>query len=131
MMHGREKSDPAMVAEKSANKDGRPSAESAEPRAGPRETRDSAACAGLRAGKACPTGRTVYGKRRRNGNRNGSPPCYIMSNVDLLRSAFGWLRKEAAAGVDGVTWKAYGEGLDDKLVDRRDLSTGAQPSRRA
>src|SRR6476620_4437299 len=79
MMHGREKSDPAMVAEKSANKDGRPSAESAEPRAGPRETRDSAACAGLRAGKACPTGRTVYGKRRRNGNRNGSPPCYIMS----------------------------------------------------
>jgi len=41
-------------------------------------------------------------------------------DVDLLRSAFGWLRKEAAAGVDGVTWKAYGEGLADKLVDLRD-----------
>ena len=32
MMHGDEKSDPAIVAEKSANKDGRPSAESMEPR---------------------------------------------------------------------------------------------------
>src|SRR5216117_3871235 len=34
MMHGREKSDPAIVAGKSANKGGRPSAEPMEPRAG-------------------------------------------------------------------------------------------------
>ncbi len=57
-------------------------------------------------------------------------------DVELLRSAYGWLRKEAAAGVDGVTWKAYGEGLDDKLADLHDrihrgaYRTGANPSRR-
>ncbi len=34
MTHGHEKSDPAIVAEKSVNKDGRPSAESVEPRVG-------------------------------------------------------------------------------------------------
>jgi hypothetical protein len=32
-------------------------------------------------------------------------------------SAYGWLRKEAAAGVDGVTWDAYGEGLEHRLAD--------------
>jgi hypothetical protein len=32
-------------------------------------------------------------------------------DVELLGSAYGWLRKEASAGVDGVTWAAYGEGL--------------------
>jgi group II intron reverse transcriptase/maturase len=55
-------------------------------------------------------------------------------DVELLRSAYGWLRKEAAAGVDGVTWQAYGEGLDYKLVDLHDrIHRGAyraQPSRR-
>ena len=55
-------------------------------------------------------------------------------DVDLLRSAYGWLRKEASAGVDGVTWDAYGEGLERKLVDLHGrIHRGAyraQPSRR-
>jgi RNA-directed DNA polymerase len=41
-------------------------------------------------------------------------------DVDLLRSAYGWLRKEASAGVDGVTWAAYGEGLERRLTDLHD-----------
>ena len=55
-------------------------------------------------------------------------------DVELLRSAYGWLRKEAAAGVDGVTWEQYGEGLERKLADLHDrIHRGAyraQPSRR-
>jgi RNA-directed DNA polymerase len=55
-------------------------------------------------------------------------------DVELLRSAYGWLRKEASAGVDRVTWAAYGEGLDGKLRDLHDrIHRGAyraQPSRR-
>jgi RNA-directed DNA polymerase len=55
-------------------------------------------------------------------------------DVTLLRSAYGWLRKEASAGVDGVTWSAYGEGLDYKLADLHDrIHRGAyrtKPSRR-
>ena len=55
-------------------------------------------------------------------------------DVNLLRAAYGWLRKAASAGVDGVTWEAYGEGLETKLTDLHDrIHRGAyraQPSRR-
>jgi len=55
-------------------------------------------------------------------------------DVALLGSAYGWLRKEASAGVDGVTWAAYGEALEGKLTDLHDRihrgSYRAQPSRR-
>ena len=55
MMHGREKSDPTVVAKKPTNKAGPTAAESAERRAGaPRETWVSTACAGRSTGKACP-----------------------------------------------------------------------------
>ena len=55
-------------------------------------------------------------------------------DVALLRSAYGWPRKEASPGVDGVTWAAYGEGLEAKLTDPHDhIHRGAyraRPSRR-
>ena len=37
--------------------------------------------------------------------------------VDLLERAYMALNRAAAPGVDGVDWAAYGEGLEDKLVD--------------
>jgi retron-type reverse transcriptase len=40
-------------------------------------------------------------------------------NLDTLRRAYFSLKKEAAAGVDGETWRHYGETLEDNL---RDLS---------
>ncbi|MGH7424795.1 MAG: reverse transcriptase domain-containing protein, partial [Candidatus Methylomirabilales bacterium] len=40
-------------------------------------------------------------------------------NVDRLREAYLGLKRQAAPGVDRVTWQAYGEALEDKL---RDLS---------
>jgi RNA-directed DNA polymerase len=33
-------------------------------------------------------------------------------NVDLLREAFFALKRDAAPGVDGVTWRAYEADLD-------------------
>ena len=43
----------------------------------------------------------------------------LISHVQapLLREAYHSLRKRAAAGVDGVTWEAYGERLDERLSD--------------
>ena len=38
-------------------------------------------------------------------------------NIDLLRSSYYGLKKQAAAGVDGVTWQEYGYGLDERLTD--------------
>jgi len=36
-------------------------------------------------------------------------------SVDLLRESFHALKREAAPGVDGVTWKQYEDGLEERL----------------
>ena len=55
--------------------------------------------------------------------------------IDRLRDAYLGLKRRAAAGVDGVTWQRYGEGLEDNLRDlHARLHRGAyraKPSRRA
>jgi len=55
-------------------------------------------------------------------------------NVDLLRKSFYALKRQAAPGVDGVTWRQYEEGLHERLVELHDRvhrgSYRAQPSRR-
>jgi group II intron reverse transcriptase/maturase len=54
--------------------------------------------------------------------------------VDLLRDAYSWLKRDAAAGVDGVTWDEYGADLEANLVDLHGRvhrgAYRAQPSRR-
>lgn len=37
--------------------------------------------------------------------------------VDRLRGSFFALKRQAAAGVDGVTWQEYREGLEERLAD--------------
>jgi group II intron reverse transcriptase/maturase len=55
-------------------------------------------------------------------------------NLDTLRMAYFSLKKEAAPGVDGETWRHYGESLEDHLQDlSHRLKRGAyraQPVRR-
>ncbi len=54
--------------------------------------------------------------------------------VDLLRDSYYALKRQAAPGVDGVTWRQYEEGVEGRLVDLHDRvhrgSYRAQPSRR-
>lgn len=54
--------------------------------------------------------------------------------VEWLRESFYSLKKRAAPGVDGMTWREYGERLDERLTDLHDRvhrgSYRAQPSRR-
>ena len=54
--------------------------------------------------------------------------------VDALRWAFFEMKKNAAAGVDGMTWRMYEEGLEGRLADLHDrVHSGAyraRPSRR-
>jgi retron-type reverse transcriptase len=38
-------------------------------------------------------------------------------DVETLRRAYGSIRKDAAVGVDGITWQAYGEKLEENLQD--------------
>lgn len=55
-------------------------------------------------------------------------------DIDLLRSSYNGLKKQAAAGVDGVTWQEYGDGLEERITDLHGrIHRGAyqaKPSRR-
>jgi group II intron reverse transcriptase/maturase len=55
--------------------------------------------------------------------------------VDLLRTSYLALKRSAAPGVDGVTWREYGHGLEERLADLHGrIHRGAyraQPSKRA
>jgi len=55
--------------------------------------------------------------------------------VDLLRRSYFGLKRRAAAGVDGVTWGEYGDGLEERLADLHGrIQRGAyraRPTRRA
>ena len=54
--------------------------------------------------------------------------------VGLLRDSFYALKRQAAPGVDGVTWKEYEAGLEDRIADLHNRAHRgayqAQPSRR-
>ena len=54
--------------------------------------------------------------------------------TELLRDSYYSLRREAAPGVDGVTWQQYGLGVEERLRDLHErIHRGAyraQPSRR-
>jgi group II intron reverse transcriptase/maturase len=56
-------------------------------------------------------------------------------DIDRLRTAYYGLKRDAAAGVDGETWRAYGEHLEAKLQDLagrlRRGAYRAKPVRRA
>jgi RNA-directed DNA polymerase len=55
-------------------------------------------------------------------------------SVDLLRGSYYSLNKQAAAGMDGVTWQTYGDGLEERIADLHGrIHRGAyhaKPSRR-
>jgi RNA-directed DNA polymerase len=55
-------------------------------------------------------------------------------NVDLLRQSFLALNRQAATGIDGVTWVEYGKELEERLPDLHDrVQSGryqAKPSKR-
>src|SRR6266851_5195464 len=117
MMHGRGKSDPAIVARKPTNKAGRPVAEQVERRAGAEGNAGRQST--LRAqNRECVTqalDRVRQAARQRKKERFTSLLHHI--SLDLLQLAFSALKRDAAAGVDGLTWQDYEADLERKLED--------------
>src|SRR5712692_2294061 len=117
MMHGRGKSDPAIVVRKPTNKAGRPVAEPVERRAGAEGTagRQSTLRAQNRERVTQALDRVRQAARQRKKERFTTLLHHI--SVDLLRLAFFALKRDAAAGVDGLTWQDYELDLERKLED--------------
>ncbi|MEI7606240.1 MAG: group II intron reverse transcriptase/maturase [Rhodospirillaceae bacterium] len=133
-MYDQEKSDLAIVAEKLANKAGRPAAESVEPRAGTKGNagRQSTLRTQGREGVSQALDRIRTAARRKK--KEQFTALFHHLTIDALREAFFALRRNAAAGVDGVTWPDYEADLDLKLADlHKRVHGGAyrpQPARR-
>jgi group II intron reverse transcriptase/maturase len=137
-MNGREKSDSPVVPGKSPNKN--------------RATaRDAEAMEGRGLAKGNPsetdTFRTqsrgnvnqgldrVRDAARRDSKQRFTALLHHVYDVERLRAAYWATRRDAAAGMDGVTWKSYGQDLEGNLQDLSErLRRGAyraSPVRRA
>src|SRR5665647_834534 len=134
MMHERKKSDPVVVAVKPMNKAEKSAAELVEPRTG---TKGNAGQQSMR--RAQDRGSVSQALSRvRNVAKQGKKEKFttLFHHLDaaMLRTAFFALKKDAAPGVDGLTWKAYEADLDLPIDDlHARLHRGAyraQPARR-
>jgi RNA-directed DNA polymerase len=134
MMHGREKSDPAIVAAKPANKAGQPAAEPVERRAGAKGNADqrNTRRAQDRVSVSQALGRIRQAAKQRTTDKFTALFHHI--NPALLRLAFSELKRNAAPGVDGLTWRTYEADLDQNLAALHEKvhrgAYRARPSRR-
>lgn len=117
MMNGLEKSDPAVVAMKPANKAGQPVAERVEPRAGAKGNTDQPRTRRTQSRDSVSQGLERVRQAARQRKRQAFTALLHHVTVDALREAFLALKRRAAPGVDGVTWQDYELGLEDRLQD--------------
>ena len=126
MMNGPEKSDPAIVATKLANK-AQPSAErsagetyAAEPverRAGTKGNADQQSTRRTQSRESVSQALERIRKVARERNKEKFTALLHHINIDLLEEAFFELKKNAAPGVDRLTWKDYEADLERNLKD--------------
>jgi RNA-directed DNA polymerase len=135
MMHGPEKSDSVVVAVKPTNKAEGSAAEPVEPRTG---TKGNANQQRMRRAQDRESVSQAL-ERVRLAARRGKKEklTALLHHVDpkMLRTAFYALKRDAAPGIDGMTWETYEQGLDRRIENLcARVQSGAyraQPSRRS
>jgi RNA-directed DNA polymerase len=134
-MHGSEESDSVVVAVKPTNKAERSAAEPVEPRTGTKGNagQQSTCRAQDRESVSQALERVRQAARQRKKERFTA----LLHHVDraMLRTAFYAIKRDAAPGVDGMTWQTYEQDLDRRIEDLHARVTSgayrAQPSRRS
>ena len=118
MTNGVGKSDSPAVPEKSPNKAGPPAAEGREGRglAKGNLPQQNASRTPSREGALSALER-VRQAAAKDKKLRFTALLHHIYNLETLRRAYFSLKKEAAAGVDGETWRHYGETLEDNLQD--------------
>ena len=134
-MHGSEESDPVVVAAKPTNKVERSTAESVEPRTGTKGNADqqSTRRAQDRESVSQALERVRIAARQKRKEKFTSLLHHV--NPAMLRMAFHGIKRDAAPGIDGMTWETYEQDLDHRIEELHTrVHTGvyrAQPSRRS
>ena len=115
MMHDPEKSDSAIVAEKSTNKAGQPAAEPMEPRAEAKGNADQQRTRRAQDRESVSQALDRIRQVAKTRKKEKRTTLFHHLNVPMLRTAFLALRREAAPGVDGLTWQDYEADLDRRI----------------
>jgi RNA-directed DNA polymerase len=129
-----QESDRCVVPMKLTNTEGQPSTEVVEGRQRPKENDAQSSTSPTQSGERVSQG--LSGVRRTAQERKKERFTALLHHVtlDLLRMSYEALKKDAAPGVDGVTWREYEAGLEDRLADLHSRvhrgAYRAQPSRR-
>ena len=132
--HAGQESDLGTVPMKGSNKEGKPTAESLEGRPETKENVPQPHTRPTQGGGRVSQG--LEGVRQAAKERKQEKFTALLHHltIDLLRESFHSIKRNAAAGVDGVTWKEYEQGVEERLRDLHDRvhrgAYGAQPSRR-
>ena len=116
-MYDREKSDRPVLPAKPPNKPGRPGAEAVEGRGLPEGNTAGEPRPGRSAGQGVSSDldRVRLAARRDKDVRFTALLHHV--SVDRLREAYRAISPDAAAGVDGITWRDYGQDLEANLSD--------------
>src|SRR6202140_419678 len=133
MMHDREKSDSAIVAAKPTNKAVPTAAEPVEPRAGAKGNASQQSRHRTQGrGRVSQALERVWQAAQRKKEKFTALLHHI--SIDSLRMAFFAVKRDAASGVDGLTWPTYEADLERNLTDLHErVHRGAYralPSRR-
>ena len=139
-MHATGKSDTGIVSEKRMNKGvqpstpGQPPAESVEKRPVAKGNSGQATVSDTQGSPAASSGLARIREVARRDSQLQFTTLLHHVNAALLGQAYRSLKRQASAGVDGVTWAEYGEGLEERLADLQDrIHSGryrAKPSKR-
>jgi len=117
-----------------SNKDGKPFAESEEGRPLVKENTHQPNTYPTQSEKRVSQGLAGVRKVARGNKEQKFTALLHHMTVDLLRESYYSLKRKAAPGADGITWKEYEPGLEDQLIDlHRRVQRGAfraTPSRR-
>jgi retron-type reverse transcriptase len=117
-MNGQGKSDRPVVPLKFANKAGRPVAEGMEGRGlAEGNLREQNALRTPSRVSALSALERVRQAAKKDRTMRFTALLHHVYNLETLREAFFSLKKEAAPGVDGETWRHYGEALEDNLQE--------------
>src|SRR6266540_2654326 len=136
MMNEHGKSDRSVVPAKSPNKAGQPAAEGMEGRGLTKGNLQQQNASRTPSRKDAPSAlQRVRQTASKDKETRFTALLHHIYNLETLRKAYFSLKKEAAPGVDGETWRHYGETLEDNLQDlSHRLKRGAyraKPVRRA
>ena len=133
-MHDPKESDSAILATSPGNKAARAAAEREERRAGTNENPGGRSTVRTQGRAAVSQGAERIRQCIQRNPKEKLTALLHHVTPETLRVAYVALKRDAAPGVDGVTWKEYGGGLDEQLLDLHDrVHAGtyrATPSRR-